>query len=215
MKRRWYPVNLLVSFAVLSVLAGCGKPQQPPFEVRNEFDQLIVDFFSPLERETAAETKKSREMRGGFVGATRQFLKEAFPEGTPQTAVIEYFEGIGGSCRILEESDSPVVCEYCRNRKFVWRYLIDTFYSTTEMLWIIEVYGVNVSETPETIPSTKGLAFSVARGVRSPSANGNSAFEPDTCDKAEFNYENHRDDVLYAEQYGELLKRHWVYGQYD
>ena len=100
--RRWRGVKFFAPLAVLWFLAACGPPEQPPFEVRNELDQLVVDFFTPSERGKSAETMAKRNARGGVVAATGQFLLETFPKGTPVNRITEYFEGIGAFVKTHE-----------------------------------------------------------------------------------------------------------------
>ena len=203
--------RIALAFAALWLLAACGKLEQPPFEVRNELDQLVVDFFSPPERGKYREIVAEREARGGVVGATGQFLLESFPKGTPVNRVTEYFEGIGGTCRAAEDIGDSVICEYCRNRNLAWRYIIDTSYRTTEILWVVEAFGESPSGTTEAYSVTSALAYTVAVSTRSSSGHSGPAPIPGTCDDARYRLENR----LYDERSGELQVRQWVYEQVD
>jgi len=207
----------LASFAVLWLLAACSRPEQPPFEVRNELDQLVVDFFSPAEPGKLKEVVAEREARGGVVGATRQFLAQAFPQEIPQASVIDYFERIGGRCHTIEENVRSVVCEYCRNRNLGWMSYLETFYRTIEILWIVEIIDTDAPQSPDEIPVTDALAYSVATGAHSSNDHSDPAIKPDICDNAKFLYESHQGRDLEGDPYGygELMQRHWLYEQPD
>jgi len=204
-------VKLLGSFAVLWLLTACGEPQQPPFEVRNELDQLVVDFFSVPERGKSAETMAMRNARGGAVAATGTFLLETFPQGTPVSTITEYFEGIGGTCRAGKDNTYPVICEYCRNRHGARGFYFETFYAKMEVLFIVEAFGANISESIEANPGTRALDYTLAKGGDAHGGHRGPADPPWTCDDARSRLENQKYDVRYRN----LMMRHWVYGQPD
>jgi hypothetical protein len=209
--RRWYNVKILAPFAVLWLLAACGAAEQPPFEVRNEFDQLVADFFTPSERGKSAETMAKRKARGGVVAATGQFLGEAFPQGTPVSTITDYFEGIGGTCRTAEGDGHPIICEYCRNRHGARRFYFETFYGKMEILFIVEAFGARASESTEAIPTTRALAYTVAKGGDAHGGHSGPADTPWTCDDARSRLVSRRYDVRHPN----LMMRQWVYGQAD
>ncbi len=209
--RRWRGVKFFAPLAVLWFLAACGPPEQPPFEVRNELDQLVVDFFTPSERGKSAETMAKRNARGGVVAATGQFLGETFPKDTPLNKVTEYFEGIGGTCRAGNGNADPVICEYCRNRHGAWGIYFETFYAKMEILFIVEAFGANTSESIEAKQVTRALAYTVAKGGDNHGGHSGPADTPWTCDDARSRLENRK----YDERYRNLMKRQWVYGQAD
>ena len=208
--RRWRGVKVFAPLAVLWLLAACGPPQQPPFEVRNEFDQLVVDFFTPSERGKSAETMAKRNARGGVVAATGQFLLETFPKGTPVNRITEYFEGIGGTCRARKGNADPVICEYCRNRHLARGFYFETFYDKGEILWIVEIFGARPEATNE-LSVTRALAYTVAKDGTAHAGHSGPADLPETCDNARSRLENRQ----YSDARPNLMMRQWVYGQAD
>ena len=211
MKHIRYGARIFAPLAVLTLLAACGPPKQPPFEVRNEFDQLIVDFFSPSEPGESPESIAKRKARGGVVAATGQFLGEAFPQGTPVSTITDYFEGIGGTCLTEKDNADPVICEYCVNRNSAWGFYFETFYAKQEVLFIVEAFRTNASEAIDASPPIRALAYTVAKGGDNHGGDSGPASFPWTCDDTRYRLEHHQGD----ERYGNILMRQWIYGQIE